>query len=63
MINAYIETIAIDQRLFQFMLFLLKNEEASKAYDDREKYLKLKQDIKNLVEEEKRLRKILRVIE
>ena len=37
----------------------INNEEAKKAYADREKHLKLKQDIKDLKEEEKKLRKAI----
>lgn len=37
----------------------IESENASKAYKDREKYLKLKQDLKDLKEEEKKLRKAI----
>ena len=35
------------------------SDEAKKAYEDRNKYLKLRQDIKDLKEEEKRIRKAI----
>ena len=37
------------------------SEEASKAYIDRKKYIKLKQDLKDLKEEEKKLRKAIEI--
>lgn len=37
------------------------SEDASRAYKDREKYLKLKKDIKELKEEEKLLRKAISI--
>ena len=40
---------------------LAKSEEAKKAYEDRDKYIKLKQDIKDLKEEEKKLRKAVEI--
>lgn len=39
----------------------LNSDEAKKAYMDRDKYLKLKQDIKDLKEEEKKLRKAVEI--
>ena len=39
----------------------IKSEETKKAYVDRDKYIKLKQDIKDLKEEEKKLRKALEI--
>ena len=36
-------------------------EDAANAYKDREKYLKLKKDIKDLKEEEKKLRKAIEI--
>ena len=39
----------------------VKSEEAKKAYEDRDKYIKLKQDIKDLKEEEKKLRKAVEI--
>ena len=38
-----------------------KSEKAKKAYEDRDKYIKLKQDIKDLKEEEKKLRKAIEI--
>lgn len=35
--------------------------EAEKAYEDRDKYIKLKNDIKDLKEEEKKLRKAVKI--
>ena len=35
--------------------------EAKKAYEDRSKYIKLRQDIKDLTEEEKRIRKAVEI--
>lgn len=37
------------------------SEDASKAYKDREQYIKLKQDLKDLKEEEKKLRKAIEI--
>ena len=34
---------------------------AKKAYEDRDRYIKLKQDIKDLKEEEKKLRKAIKI--
>ena len=39
----------------------INSEEAKKAYENREKYIKLKQDIKELKEEEKKLRKAVEI--
>lgn len=39
----------------------LDSEVAKKAYDDRDKYLRLKQDSKDLKEEEIRLRKAIKI--
>lgn len=39
----------------------VKSNEAKKAYEDRDKYIKLRQDIKDLKEEEKRLRKAVEI--
>ena len=39
----------------------IKSEEVKKAYEDREKYIKLKHDIKDLKEEEKKLRKAVKI--
>lgn len=39
----------------------LESEESKKAYDNRNKYLKLKQDIKDLKDEEKKLRKAIEI--
>ena len=39
----------------------VKSEDAKKAYEDRNKYIKLKQDIKDLEEEEKKLRKAVAI--
>ena len=38
-----------------------KSEEAKKAYENRDKYIKLYQDIKDLKEEEKKLRKVVEI--
>ena len=38
-----------------------KSNEAKKAYEDRDKYIKLRQDIKDLKEEEKKLRKAVEI--
>ena len=37
------------------------SDEAKKAFEDRNKYIKLKQDIKELKEEEKKLRKAIEI--
>ena len=37
----------------------INSDEARKAYEDRDKYIKLKQDIKDLKEEENKLRKVI----
>ena len=37
----------------------INSDEARKAYEDRDKYIKLKQDIKDLKEEENKLRKAI----
>ena len=37
------------------------SDEAKKAYSDRDRYVKLKQDIKDLKEEEKKLRKAIAI--
>ncbi len=37
----------------------INSDEARKAYEDRDKYVKLKQDIKDLKEEENKLRKAI----
>ena len=37
------------------------SNEAKKAYDDRNKYIKLKRDIKELKDEEKKLRKTIKI--
>ena len=39
----------------------VNSDEAKKAYEDRNKYIKLKQDIKDLKEEEKKLRKAVEI--
>ena len=39
----------------------IDDESSKKAYEDRAKYLKLKQDIKDLEEEEKQLRRFLKI--
>ncbi len=39
----------------------VKSEAAKKAYEDRNKYIKLKQDIKDLEEEEKKIRKAVEI--
>ena len=41
----------------------ISSEEAKKAYEDRNKYLKLKQDLNYLKAEEKKLRKTIKIIE
>ncbi|MBR2505447.1 MAG: hypothetical protein IKB70_00700 [Bacilli bacterium] len=38
-----------------------KSAETKKAYEDRDKYLKLKQDIRDLKEEEKKIRKAVKI--
>ena len=40
---------------------LAEEARAKKAYEDRNKYIKLKQDIKDLKEEEKKLRKAVEI--
>ena len=51
-----------------FLEYIMKNkyiklafDEAKKAYRDRDRYVKLKQDIKGLKEEEKKLRKAIAI--
>ena len=39
----------------------INSEEAKKAYEDRNKYIKLKQDLKDLKEEEQKLRKAVEI--
>ena len=39
----------------------INSDEAKKAYEDRNKYIQLKQDIKDLKEEEKKLRKAVEI--
>ena len=39
----------------------INSVEAKKAYEDRNKYIKLRQDIKDLKEEEKRIRKAVEI--
>ena len=39
----------------------INSESANKAYKDREQYIKLKQDIKELEEEENKLRKAIKI--
>ena len=39
----------------------VNSTDAKKAYEDRNRYIKLKQDIKDLKEEEKRLRKAVEI--
>ena len=41
----------------------INSEEAKKAYEERNKYLKLKQDLNYLKAEEKKLRKTIKIIE
>lgn len=38
-----------------------KSDEAKKAYEDRNRYIKLKQDIKDLKEEEKKLKRAIEI--
>ena len=38
-----------------------KSQEVKKAYEDRNKYIKLRQEIKDLMEEEKRIRKAIEI--
>ena len=39
----------------------INSDDAKKAYEDRNKYIKLKQDIKDLKQEEKKLRKAVEI--
>ena len=39
----------------------IKSDGAKKAYEDRKKYMRLKQDIKDLKEEERKLRKAVEI--
>ena len=47
------------KRIISIYIGPINSDEAKKAYADRDKYLKLKQDIKDLKEEEKKLRKAI----
>lgn len=47
------------KRIISIYIGPINSDEAKKAYADRDKYLKLKQDIKDLQEEEKKLRKAI----
>lgn len=49
------------EKIISIYIGPIDSEEASKAYKDREQYIKLKQDIKDLKEEEKRLRKAIKI--
>ena len=48
-----------EKRIISIYIGPINSDEAKKAYADRDKYLKLKQDIKDLQEEEKKLRKAI----
>ena len=49
------------QKVISYYIGPIGSEDASNAYKDREKYIKLKQDIKDLKEEEKSLRKAIKI--
>ena len=49
------------KRIISIYIGPINSDEAKKAYADRDKYLKLKQDIKDLQEEEKKLRKAIEI--
>ena len=49
------------ERIISVYIGPVNSDEAKKAYADRDKYLKLKQDIKDLKEEEKKLKKAVEI--
>ena len=49
------------ERIISVYIGRVNSDEAKKAYADRDKYLKLKQDIKDLKEEEKKLKKAVEI--
>ena len=49
------------KRIISIYVGPIKSDEAKKAYKDRNKYIKLKQDIKDLKDEEKKLRKAVEI--
>ena len=49
------------ERIISVYVGPIDSDEANKAYADRDKYIKLKQDIKDLKEEEKKLRKAVKI--
>lgn len=49
------------ERIISVYVGHIDSDEANKAYADRDKYIKLKQDIKDLKEEEKKLRKAVKI--
>ena len=50
-----------DNKIVSIYVGPVKREEAKKAYADRDKYIKLKQGIRDLKEEEKKLRKAIEI--
>ena len=48
-------------RIVSIYIGPVNSDEAKKAYEDRNKYLKLRQDIKDLKEEEKKIRKAIEI--
>lgn len=48
-------------RIVSIYIGPVESEEAKKAREERDKYIKLKQDIKDLKEEEKKLRKAIKI--
>ena len=48
-------------RIISIYIGPINSDEAKKAYEDRNKYLKLRQDIKDLKEEEKKIRKAIEI--
>lgn len=49
------------KRIVSIYVAPINSEEAKKAYEDRNKYLKLKQDLNYLKAEEKKLRKVIKI--
>ena len=49
------------QKIVSIYVAPINSDEAKKAYEDRNKYIKLKQDLKDLKEELKKLRKAVEI--
>lgn len=49
------------KKIISIYIAPVESDKAIKAFDDRNKYIKLKQDIKDIKEEEKKLRKAVEI--